>query len=163
MISYTNHTQKALFKRMVAPLETKHASFFSPRISRVILSSSFLTSTSFTPSFFFQQLEKDIFFFLQLLLQVIYPPITAHENVFLVMQPLFLFNFVSSLQTAVSSLFETTHHRLLFFLLSILSGWPRTTHLSAVFLSLSIVVLLAAQQQLILGLMKKEKRKRKNK
>ena len=64
MISYTNHTQKALFKRMVAPLETKHASFFSPRISRVILSSSFLTSTSFTPSFFFQQLEKDIFFFL---------------------------------------------------------------------------------------------------
>ena len=48
---------------MVAPLETKHASFFSPRISRVILSSSFLTSTSFTPSFFFQQLEKDIFFF----------------------------------------------------------------------------------------------------
>ena len=48
---------------MVAPLETKHAFFFSPRISRVILSSSFLTSTSFTPSFFFQQLEKDIFFF----------------------------------------------------------------------------------------------------
>ena len=63
MISYSNHTQKALLKQMVAPLETKHTSFFSPRISRVILPSSFLTPASFTPSFIFQQPEKDIFLF----------------------------------------------------------------------------------------------------
>ena len=32
MISYSNHTWKALLKRRVAPLETEHASHFSPQI-----------------------------------------------------------------------------------------------------------------------------------
>ena len=32
MISYSNHTWKALLKRRVAPLETEHASHFPPQI-----------------------------------------------------------------------------------------------------------------------------------
>ena len=69
-----------------------------------------ISSQLFVRLNFFQENEKKkLFVPFQLVPQAIYIPITTHKNVFLVMQPHFLFSSVSLLQTVMSPLFQITH------------------------------------------------------